>query len=182
MRAGGRLFALAVPVLAACGAAPPPETKAAAATVTLCADGEFRRNLEARIDGPVLELSAECDTGSAVPVRRIPVALPAASAAGALSMPRQAILQPMEEGAPHRFELQTGRTRCRPVLATPTGEPPIPSRFTDRYGRWTLSVGFLADPGCRVLIVFAGNRAAVLTPGTGARASLYDLALALGDS
>lgn len=184
-------FLLVAPALAACDA-PLQQQAATAPRVTLCAEGEEPRNLEGRISGSTLELRAECDTGSTLRVQAATLRLPAQSGGPfgdqrLLSLwdpsvaPRQVIEAPLEEGAPHRFLMSTARARCRPIPATPTGDPPIPADFTDPYGRWTLSMGFLADAACRVVVVYSGNQAALLSADSPARASIYNLALVLGD-
>jgi hypothetical protein len=186
-----RAFVLAAAALTACNAAPQQEA-AIVPPIALCAEGEQRRNLEGRISGTTLELRAECDTGGALRVHTLTLRLPAQSGGRPgdqrlLSLwdpslaPRQVIEAPLEEGAPHRFLMSTARARCRPILATPTGDPPIPADFTDRYGRWTLTMGFLADAACRVVVAYSGNQAVLLSADSPARASLYNLTLVLGD-
>jgi hypothetical protein len=77
-----------------------------------------------------------------------------------------------------QFTLGTGNALCPTVVSNPIVDAPGPKDRLGDYQRWTLALGFHANPDCSVLIVSFVDEGVVFVKGKAHAVTLYELPLA----
>lgn len=159
--------------------------------ITLCTSPSVARDIESRLSGQQVILSAACETGDERSPRQFTFNLhdiapglrvrdsrlidlwhPDLSARQGISYDTA----DQRRYGSYLYSMHTGRVRCPTIRITPPTENPLPANFIDQ-GRWTSAFGFLANDDCSLMVIFAGNSAIVVDPRRNFSAHIYDAAI-----